>query len=280
MRKKKEKHLLKRKQKYFKQKIDPSYQPTIASKPKSKPKPSEPNTESNPHDPSNSNTSSQSTSSSSEQSQPEPPPQSQPDPPPQSQPKPPPQPSSSSSSSGSSGYNNYRRGYQQYQAPPTMIGKIVSPFLNYFYLISQWFVFVSCLLSFMNAAFYYRALYAVILMHLIATIQNTGKPSLNMWYAQRVMQDENIMIAIYAVIFLMGNPVFVFISPIILRSFYMGVFLTNGLLRGIIPSLHSKFQPLFSKVLHQTRWFNQTVAMLEVLVGIFLIFACFFCCFF
>ena len=45
-------------------------------------------------------------------------------------------------------------------------------------------------------------------MYIINSIQTNGKPQWNMYYAQRVMQDENVMIAIYAAIFLMANPVF------------------------------------------------------------------------
>ena len=43
-------------------------------------------------------------------------------------------------------------------------------------------------------------------MYIVNTLQQNGKPQMNMYYAQRVMQDESIMIAIYAMIFLMGNP--------------------------------------------------------------------------
>merc|ERR1712241_987730 len=47
---KKERHILKRKQKYFKAKVDPDFQPTIGSKPKAAPS-NPPEPESNPHDP-------------------------------------------------------------------------------------------------------------------------------------------------------------------------------------------------------------------------------------
>ena len=89
-----------------------------------------------------------------------------------------------------------------------IVGTLLSPFLNYYYLLSQWFVFISCLLSMISPRFFYRALYATILMYVINTLQQNGKPQWNMYYAQRVMQDENVMIAIYAAIFLMANPVF------------------------------------------------------------------------
>eukprot|EP01084_Bolivina_argentea_P251033 420864_1 len=79
---KKQKHILKRKQKYFKEKIDPNFVPTIGNKPKKQPQPQppQPDNEENPHDPTtknksksetpqyindeNNNTSSSSTSSS------------------------------------------------------------------------------------------------------------------------------------------------------------------------------------------------------------------------
>ena len=68
----------------------------------------------------------------------------------------------------------------------------------------------------------------------------------------------------------------VFLAPIILRSFFMGVYLLNGILGQKIPSLYYKARPLTTKVLTKQGWFIQRIAMLEVMVGIFLIFACFF----
>eukprot|EP00483_Globobulimina_turgida_P001921 UN01923 len=127
-----------------------------------------------------------------------------------------------------------------------------------------------------SRVYYYRALYATIIMYLINTIQTNGKPQMNMYYAQRVMQDENIMIAIYAVIFLMGNPLIIFLIPILLRSLFMGTCLLNGLLSAKIPSLYYKTRPLFQKILTKRGWFNEKIALAEVLMGFFLIFACFF----
>ena len=89
-----------------------------------------------------------------------------------------------------------------------IVGQLLSPFLNYYYLLSQWFVFFCCILSLISPKFYYRSLYATILMYIINTLQQNFKQQWNMYYAQRLMQDENVMIAIYAMIFLMGNPVF------------------------------------------------------------------------
>ena len=132
------------------------------------------------------------------------------------------------------------------------------------------------MLSLVFPAYYYRALYATMASYAVNAIQNNGKPQLNMYYAQRVMQDQSVMIAIYAAIFLMGNPVFVFLSPLLLRSLWMGTYLMNGLLSAKIPSLHQRVRPLFQKVLTRMGWFNQTIAWLEAMVGIFLVFACFF----
>lgn len=137
-------------------------------------------------------------------------------------------------------------------------------------------MFVSCLLSLMSKVFYYRALSATVLMYIINAIQSNGRPQLNMYYASRLMQDPNVMIAIYAAIFLMGNPVFVFLSPLLLRSMWMGVFLMNGLLRAKVPSLHQRVGHFFKPILQRMGWFNERIALMEVLVGVFLIFAMFF----
>lgn len=83
---------------------------------------------------------------------------------------------------------------------------MLAPFLNYYYLLSQWFVFICCLISILSPTWYYRALYATIIMYIVNTLQQNGQPQWSMYYAQRVMQDESVMIAIYAMIFLMGNP--------------------------------------------------------------------------
>eukprot|EP01083_Nonionella_stella_P204603 745739_1 len=128
----------------------------------------------------------------------------------------------SSNNNTSYGTGHQYGGYGGYQPPATKFGQMVSPFLNYYYLLSQWFVFFSCVMSLMSRVYYYRALYATIIMYIINTIQTNGKPQMNMYYAQRVMQDENIMIAIYAAIFLMGNPLIIFLFPIMLRSLFMG----------------------------------------------------------
>lgn len=85
---------------------------------------------------------------------------------------------------------------------------MLSPLLNVYYLVSQWGVFVCCVLSLMSSVFYYRALYGTVLMYTVNAIQSNGRPQMNMYYASRLMQDPNVMIAIYAAIFLMGNPVF------------------------------------------------------------------------
>jgi len=260
------KHILKRKQKYFKEKIDPNFQPTIGRKPQQpeQPEPTQPDNEPNPHDPTTKTqtkqppnpSSSESTSSSSREQKEE--------------------KSNYSPPRSSSSYHPGYGGYGGYQPPPTKIGQILSPFLNYYYLASQWFVFLCCLLSVISSTFYYRALYGTIIMYLINTLQTNGKPQFNMYYAQRVMQDENIMIAIYAAIFLMGNPLIFFLTPIILRSLFMGTYLLSGLLGAKVPSLHSKLRPYFQMILTKRGWFNERIAILEVLVGIFLIFACFF----
>jgi len=270
---KKKRHILKRKQKYFKAKVDPDFQPTIGSKPKPAPAttpPPEP--ESNPHDPDTNNTSSTSSSAQSA-------PQQDYDQKTSSEPT---ASASSSSSSSSSSYNRGgygsggRGGYQSYQPPPTKIGQMLSPLLNLYYLCSQWFVFVSCLLSLASKVFYYRALYATVLMYAINAIQSNGRPQMNMYYASRLMQDSNVFIAIYAAIFLMGNPVFLFLSPLLLRSLWMGVFMLNGLLRAKVPSVHQKVGHYLKPILQRMGWFNERIALMEVFVGIFLIFAMFF----
>ena len=56
----------------------------------------------------------------------------------------------------------------------------------------------------------------------------------------------------------------------------MGTYLLSQALQSKLPSLHSKFRPQFQKVLTKGGWFNQRIAILEVSIGIFLIFACFF----
>ena len=68
----------------------------------------------------------------------------------------------------------------------------------------------------------------------------------------------------------------VFLSPIILRSFYMGCLILNGFLGQTVPSLYRKTRPLLQKVLTKRGWFNEQIANLEVYVGIFLIPACLF----
>lgn len=153
---------------------------------------------------------------------------------------------------------------------------MLAPLLNIYYLISQWAVFVCCLLSLASPVFYYRALYGTVIMYIVNAVQSNGAPQMNMYYASRLMQDPNVMIAIYAAIFLMGNPVFVFLSPLILRSLWMGVFLLNGFLRAKVPWLHRKVGHRLKPILTRMGWFNERIAMLEVLVGIFLVFAMFF----
>lgn len=61
-----------------------------------------------------------------------------------------------------------------------------------------------------------------------------------------------------------------------LRSFYMAIYLLSYTLNAKIPSLYNKLRPQFQKVLTKQGWFNERIAILEVLMGIFLIFACFF----
>lgn len=56
----------------------------------------------------------------------------------------------------------------------------------------------------------------------------------------------------------------------------MGTYLLSQLLQSKIPSLHNKLRGQFQKVLTKGGWFNQRIAILEVSIGIFLIFACFF----
>eukprot|EP01083_Nonionella_stella_P221826 792122_1 len=275
---KKQKHILKRKQKYFKQNVDPSFEPTLTRKPKPPAPQPDPPMESNPHD--TDATPKQSTASEPSSSKPEPTSSSCDCDHDHSshahaeQPKP--QPSASTSSSNRSYGSQGSNPYGTYQPPPTRVGQMIAPFLNYYYLLSQIFVFVCCLLSLAIPKFYYRALYGTIIMYLVNTLHTNGRPQWAMWYAQRVMQDENIMIAVYAAIFLMGNPVFIFLGPIFMRSLFMGTYLLNGLLGAKVPSLYHKCRPMFQKILTKRGWFNEKIALLEVSIGIFLIFACFF----
>ena len=71
-------------------------------------------------------------------------------------------------------------------------------------------------------------------------------------------------------------PLSVFLSPLLLRSLWMGVFLLNGFLRAKVPSLHQRVGHYLKPMLQRMGWFNERIAMMEVLVGIFLIFAMFF----
>lgn len=68
----------------------------------------------------------------------------------------------------------------------------------------------------------------------------------------------------------------VFLSPLLLRSLWMGVFMLNGLLRAKVPSVHQKVGHYLKPILQRMGWFNERIALMEVFVGIFLIFAMFF----
>ncbi len=98
-----------------------------------------------------------------------------------------------------------------------------------------------------------------------------------MWYAQRVMSDENIMIAFYALVFLLAPPNTIIIMPIFLRAVFIGSSLLEGFLRVKIPFLRPKFNFLFDKVLSETgkKFFTESIATMEVFVGLFLIVAIF-----
>lgn len=271
----KERYLLKRKQKYFKEKIDSDFVPQKIKLSENKSYRYQHQSNDNEQSPKNENE----TETEKEKEKKEKNEENESKPSQSSQ-----QSSQQSSSNHShSSHSYHRQSYQQnpygtYQPPPTQIGQILAPLLNYFYCIAQLFIFFSCLISILiPRPFYYYALIAVAITHLIAAIQNHGKPRMAAWYFQRILQDENIMIAINGAIFLMGNPKFIFLTPFALRAMFMSASITNNLLDAKIPSLHRKFlKPQLLPIIRKMGWFTSTIALVEVLMGFFLIFACFF----
>jgi len=114
-------------------------------------------------------------------------------------------------------------------------------------------------------------------MHIIATLQNNGIPRFNMDYAQNLFQDENLMIAFYALMFLLAPSSFIFLIPLILRSLLMACHFTDSLLKNSNqPIVYSKISPFLQQVLSKQSWFLQNIALAEVFVGFYLIVACFY----
>ena len=66
-----------------------------------------------------------------------------------------------------------------------------------------------------------------------------------------------------------------FLIPIAMRSLSMGCYMLSAVLSQKAPSIHSKVHPLLVKVTSKYYFFVRNIALAEVLMGIFLIPACF-----
>ena len=87
------------------------------------------------------------------------------------------------------------------------------------------------------------------------------------------MQNATTMMFINALILLMGPPIFIFLSPLLLRCFYMGCYLMKGTIDMYFNSisLANNYSKKLKKVVQSQGWYSRQVALLEVIVGIILI---------
>ncbi|ETO35426.1 hypothetical protein RFI_01637 [Reticulomyxa filosa] len=159
--------------------------------------------------------------------------------------------------------------------------------LNSFFLASQWLFLVLGLLSVIVPGLGNQRVRNGVKRKkkndnkLLLFNKKKKRPKFDRNYVELIFRDENSLIAFQAGTLLLGPPSMLLISPNLLRSLYMGSHLLSMMLdnsTGLYGKINAVLNPYLVKVTSQLAWFTNSIALLEVCVGIYLIFCLLFSC--
>jgi hypothetical protein len=129
-------------------------------------------------------------------------------------------------------------------------------------------VLVFALLSFFSKRFYSYSLYATGLVSIVGLVYLKGKPSMKPEYAQGALSSPQAMNLMCAFALLMAKPYAFFLAPPLCRSVNRGFGMLASSMEKDSPSLYEKLKPMIDPVLARRANFRELSLSMEVYLGI------------
>jgi len=131
-------------------------------------------------------------------------------------------------------------------------------------------VLVLCfaLLSFFSKRFYSYSLYASGLVSLLGLVYLKGKPTMNPEYAQNALSSPQAFNLMCALALLMAKPYAFFLAPPLCRSVNRGFGMLASLMKKDSPTLYEKLKPMIDPVLARRSNFRELSLTMEVYLGL------------